>query len=355
MPIIQYFLPLLHYFNNPDSVFLQLIMLFQANLSDLLTVLKARVGSDQGYLIFGFLFGSKTELSFSVKDNFTILGLFHLLAASGSNVALIPVVLSPFVTFFKSRYSTIFLLTIGFLSYAFLADFSDSILRAVSMALYALLAKQFFLRRSSAWMGIVIAVGILLVTGIVNYDSIGLQLSCAAVTGILLFINMIANKGELAYVENALGTSNLHYSFFSRSEVVSLILNSFYISVSSFLFTAPISAYYFGTFTPASIVANFFVIWFVPVVMLLGILLVVLYFARSIDLINYIFMMLTDVCGWLLDIFLYLVQMAAHSLEWMTITVKIDTYQLITIYLLLISSLYILKFLRNSSGERRVR
>ena len=184
--------------------------------------------------------GRREMLDRELVERFAASGLVHLLAISGTHVALVAAVLVLLGRVARLRRNPTLWLTIFLIAlYLAMIGAPPSAVRSGIMTALALLAVV--LQRPSAPMGIVAAaaLAILAMEPMAALDA-GFQLSYAGVLGIMLL-----RRPMLARVPARLKRGWM--KAFTESAVV---------SVAAFAATAPIAAHHFGTVAPVSIVAN---------------------------------------------------------------------------------------------------
>ncbi len=213
-------------------------------------ILKAAFPEDTHPFALALLLGDTHDLDYETDTAFKISGIRHVVAVSGLHVSILFALLS--VITFKKRFLTAL---VGFpmlFLFAALAGFTPSITRACLMWSLTLLALLFNRNYDSATALSFAALVMLLGNPLVITD-VGFQLSVGSVAGIYLFSGSI-RKWCL--------------SFFGELEKKSLkaafarwMAGSVSVSLSALVFTAPLSALYFGTVSLVGVVTNLLVLW----------------------------------------------------------------------------------------------
>ncbi|ACN99159.1 DNA internalization-related competence protein ComEC/Rec2 [Sulfurihydrogenibium azorense Az-Fu1] len=174
------------------------------------------------------IFGERRYIDYSIYKPFLETGLAHLIAISGSHIAILFFSLN-FILFFlneRVRYSVIaFILPF----YAVFTGFGIPVVRSVFMALFFIFSKFFYLKSNSLNILFFTAFVFLLISPD-SLFSMSFQLSFMAVLGIILGIEVFKD-----------------YNNFVKLLGVSLFAT---------LFTAPIVLYYFYNFSPTGIIAT---------------------------------------------------------------------------------------------------
>ena len=195
--------------------------------------------------------GDKSLLRQDVKSASDLqrAGIYHIATVSGMHVGVL--VSFVFLIFGNFNYAKIialpFLILISCVS-----GFTPSVVRACVMEAVILLAPV-FMREDDKLTSLALALVILLGVNPFSAKSVGLQLSFASVLGIILFAEKIYKF-----------ISDLKFWKFlksPRTKVAKAILTSgIATSLSAAVFTAPLSAAYFGYISLVSVITNLFIL-----------------------------------------------------------------------------------------------
>jgi len=195
---------------------------------------------------------SRREIPDYLRDVFARVGLSHMIAISGLHMAIIVWLMQSFlVSLGLSRKTALIFLIIFLLVYLYLIGFPSSAVRASLMVIILMLGP--FLGRSTESLYSLILVAdifILINPYLLLYD-IGFQLSFLAVLGLLYYVKFF-NK-ILFFVTNR----------FSIREVLS-------VTLAAQVFTWPVIVYNFGILSIVAPLANFIVLPFLPLVLILS-------------------------------------------------------------------------------------
>jgi len=195
-------------------------------------------------LASGFLIGETHNIPEDVYTAFRRTGTLHLLAVSGSNVALVlGVVLFLFRFVPVNRWLRLFLLLAVIVLFTHISYCQPSVVRAAVMASLVLIARAVYRR---ADLNNIIA---LAAAGIVYYDAtqlfdIGFQLSFAVTWALIIFLpacNQLFHRIKVSAM---------------KRYTLLIILSSAIASLVS----APISAYYFGEISLVTVFSNLVVV-----------------------------------------------------------------------------------------------
>ena len=213
-------------------------------------------GDTAGFLT-AILTGDKSGLSEERAAALSEAGLYHILAVSGMHCGF----LLALVTFLTGRHrrrltALCALPLLGF--YAALTGGSPSVLRACVMLAF-LLAAPLFHRDSDGPTALLAALFLILLANPFAAASISLQLSFAAMAGILFL------------------TSRLYRLLMNGrkgNRVARFLAAGFSATMGALVFTVPLSGWYFGTLTLISPLSNLLCLWAASGVFLLGLLTV---------------------------------------------------------------------------------
>ena len=194
-----------------------------------------------GPLADALLLGRRENLDREVSDRFSRTGLVHLLAISGTHVALIGAVFVLLGRMLRLGRNRVAWLTITLVAgYLAVIGAPPSALRSGIMLALALLATV--LQRPSATLPIVAtAAFVILAMQPLAALEIGFQLSFAGVLGIILLRGAMMRRVPPAW---------------KKHPAARWVVESLVVSVAAFVCTAPVVAHHFGQVAWVSIVAN---------------------------------------------------------------------------------------------------
>lgn len=267
-------------------------------------------------LLNGLSLGNINEMPEEQQNSFKRTGLFHIVAVSGANLAIIIGFILVFFRFFSLSKTTQAFASLIFIAvYALATGLSPSILRASFMALFVIIAWQIKIK-ADIISSIFSALFFLIVFNPLYVYDIGFQLSFAATIGIILLYRKLK---EL-------------FIFLPK-----IIADAISVSISAQLATAPISAYYFNQFSLVSPITNtmlFAIISPVTILVLTGGLI-----SGIFPFISFYFFKFADILA------LLTIKIASYfsSIGWSTLLVNSPSIFLIIIYYLFVSFLSNLK------------
>jgi competence protein ComEC len=224
----------------------------------LLRLIDRAVGGEEGEFLKGLLVGERSGIQPETNEAFARAGVAHVLAVSGSNVAVVAGFLGFIVAFLRCSGGLRFVgLIVGLLSYMLLSGTQPPVVRATVMGVVGLATSVVQER-----LNIVNALGLsaLIILGIDarGLFDIGFQLSFVAVLSLVVLYPLI----------NDLIQSIPRRSRMSRCSIPILQLAA--VSIVATLGTVPLTATAFGRVSIIGVVANLAVVPAVGVSVLLG-------------------------------------------------------------------------------------
>ena len=217
-------------------------------------------GDDAGFLL-ALLTGRRGELSTQADVDLSEAGVYHILAVSGMHCAYL-LALVGFLTGKHRRRLTAAAALPVLIFYALLTGASPSVVRACVMLSF-LTAAPLFRRESDSPTALLTALFLILVNNPFAAKSVSLQLSFGAVVGLLWLSPR---------VYRTLAGEKQH------GRVFAFTASSISATVGCLALTAPISAYYFGSFALVSFLSNLLCLWAVGIVFIGGLAAVLLSF-----------------------------------------------------------------------------
>ena len=217
----------------------------------------ALFGGDTAAFLTAILTGDKSGLSERAAADLSEAGLYHILAVSGMHCGFL-LTLVVLLTGRHRRKLLTGVMLVLLVFYALLTGGSPSVVRACVM-LVLLLAAPLFDRESDGPTSLLTALFLILLWNPFAAASISLQLSFAAMAGILWLTPKLYKllKGEKKH-----------------GKVFRFTAASFSATMGALVFTVPLSAYYFGTLVLISPLSNLLCLWAASGVFLLGLLAV---------------------------------------------------------------------------------
>lgn len=202
------------------------------------------LGGEENNLLMGIVFGQKPD--YESNKLFATTGVLHVVAASGMNVTMLTSFVLVGLLLFLRRQYALFITAGIVILYTAMADFQPSIIRAAIMALFALGAGVVG-RQNTSLLALFLAGFLMIFWSPEVMTSIGFILSFAATLGIIMLDPI-----------------------FKRTILKSDSFEDFRTTFSAQIATTPILLFFFGTYSPISIVSNMLVLWTIPPLMILG-------------------------------------------------------------------------------------
>jgi len=209
------------------------------------------------YFLAGFVLGEKRGMPKELQDKFTRTGTLHLMAVSGSNVALVLVFAFFLSALFRLPNWVRFLfLSLVIVFFALLTNLQPSVVRASVMAFLALLA--FCTQRDINFLNLVsFTVLIILFFNPQALFDVSFQLSFASVAAIGILVP------EMEAMYNKLFETRPR--FFYR-----WLILPFFVSSAAILGVAPLNVFYFDNFSPIGFFSNLVIVPLVGISVILA-------------------------------------------------------------------------------------
>lgn len=247
----------------------------QKRLEILQNIDQAKLSEKSKEFTKGIILADRTEMDRETVEDFSKSGLVHILAISGSHMAiifwLILLLLKPlFPANFRNIPIVISLIFIWL--FAIFIDFGSSVIRSCIMItayyFYVLLQRKPDLLHAMAISGLAI-----LIFDTTQLFDVGFQLSFIAVFGIFWL-----NEPILKYLPKP------------KNNVQNFLVNVVSISIAAQLATLPLVVFYFHQYSLVSIIANLVVIPFSEIIIIFALLMTILLgFGLNISWLNTIY------------------------------------------------------------------
>lgn len=218
----------------------------------------------------GLILGKTEEIEESIKENFRVVNISHILAISGLHVTYIVMLISTFSQrIMGKKYGTVFVIIV-LLFYMFLVGFTPSIVRACMMGI---LVKIAFLvqRKNNFWNSFSLSLLLILINNPYSILNIGLQLSYLATIGIVSFSRKIRKKiDNFKFLKN-----NLIIRKNNKIQIlVNKVKDNLSVMFSAQILILPIMIYNFNILGTYFIISNLLVSSIIGITIFLSIVLV---------------------------------------------------------------------------------
>lgn len=240
--------PKIELVKNSSSYFLASTSFIRQKVTE---TFNKRLNKDESGLLMGIVFGIRQGLSESYYEALKNTGVLHVVAASGMNVSMVGGFLQGLFLIFLPRFHVLFFTLFGIAFYAVLSGLDPSIVRASVMAGIAYSA-SIFGRQNYSYISLFMTGFIMIFLSPDLIQNIGFQLSFASTLGILSIKPIISNLS------------------FLRSKSRIGFVDDFSTTFSAQTCSLPILLSSFGSYQILSLIANTFVLWTIPILMLLG-------------------------------------------------------------------------------------
>ncbi|MBI5951846.1 MAG: ComEC/Rec2 family competence protein [Chloroflexi bacterium] len=211
-------------------------------------------------LLAGILLGVDTGMTKELQTAFKNTGTAHIIAISGFNIAIIAgIFFAIFKNLFGEKFGAV-VAVVGIFFYTILVGADAAVLRAALMGTLSLAARQLG-RRNNGMNSLGVAVIFMLFLNPMWLWDVGFQLSFFATLGLILYAEPFSNF-----------TLNLLTKLFKQDmKAFARILNeSVTLTFAAQLTTIPIMAYHFNRISLVSFIANPFILFVQPAVMVFG-------------------------------------------------------------------------------------
>ncbi|MBQ4066587.1 MAG: ComEC/Rec2 family competence protein [Clostridia bacterium] len=234
--------------------------------SSLSRILTKSLSEEEGGFAATLLLGNKSNLSPTVKRDFSRLGISHILAISGMHITILCTMVSRlFSVFGKKAGQAACACTVIF--YMLITGFSSSVTRSGLMLLLMMLA-SFAQRQSDRFTNLGLAAFIICIIDPFSCADVGLQLSFASVFAILLY-----SEGR----NNSITNRSLFVLPPILQKTATALVDGIKITVIVVLFMLPLEWLYFGRISVISpLTSSFFsllctlLLWMLPVLIVLS-------------------------------------------------------------------------------------
>lgn len=225
------------------------------------SVINRLLSEPQASLLAGILLGIESGISPDLREAFNATGAAHVIAISGSNLAILAGVIQNVTRRFMKEHLSSLLTIAGVLVYALFVGGDPAVIRAAIMVTLGLVAAR--LGRQT-WGFTSLAFAALLMTAINPYTlwDASFQLSFLATLGLILYVEplqILLEKGLSALLAAE-----------TARRIVGALSDAFVVTVAAQITTTPVMAYLFRQFSLVSLPVNFLIIPLQTPLMVLG-------------------------------------------------------------------------------------
>ncbi len=222
---------------------------------------KHNFNKDELSIIYALFLGQRQSVSKELITDYKQAGIIHILALSGLHVGIVFMILtfllSPLQKLKNGKLFEALIIVLILWMFAFIAELSASIVRAVTMFTFIKVG-MFLKTKKSVYFSLVSSAFFLLLVKPMFLFEVGFQLSYLAVFGILFFHPKIYSIWKPNY------------------RIINYLWQLFSVSTAAQVVILPLSIYYFQQLPGLFIVSNLIVIPFLGIILISGILVIIL-------------------------------------------------------------------------------
>ncbi len=284
---------------------LSALLTFKAKL---LQTIAANMPEPESSLGGPIIFGGSQGLAADIVNNFSRLGLTHIIAVSGFNVSLLAgIILYVALALGFSRKQSFWLSLLALTAYVIMTGLTASAMRAGLMSALLLLAIRFGRLNKITNSLVLVATLMLLQNPLLLANDVGFQLSFLALAGIVylepvFFALFDPPACGIRAGQTKVGAKILNFT------VGKVLWESLAVTLAAQVFTLPILVYNFGQLSLLAPLANLAILWTLPVltIALLGALplamllppLAIIFFWPSFIILQYILWLTATMAAW---------------------------------------------------------
>lgn len=259
---------------NCGNIFFEFSYKISAKISKQIDIL---LDKEEASIFKGILLGDTSSIDDSLKNDFQIANISHVLAVSGMNVSYIIIGIRILFQKLLGKQKNYIFTIIILVFYIFLTGFSPSIVRAVIMGIIFISSKLFF-RKSDTYTSLSISLLVLLIYNPFLILNIGLQLSYLGTLGILIFNSSILelfNKINLKKCRNRIIRNKYVLKMIDKIKEILAVTFSAQIIILPFIL------FYFNIFGTYFVVSNLLVSFIIGPIIIIGIIVLAISFINS--------------------------------------------------------------------------
>ncbi len=257
-------------FFDPEVELIGEMKSFRGSLFSIRRTLSQRIDKGMTYpessILKAVLLGDRTDIPDLLREKFSLVGVAHLLAVSGTHIVIVSGILMGLAHLLKIKMKSIFSISLLFI-FILLVGAPPSAIRAGIMGFLFILAEMFG-RKSVSIRSLVLVAFFMLLINPSLINNIGFRLSFSAAAGIIIFSKRI-KKFLTEYDPYA------HRKI--KKRISSLFLNlpefipdTLAVTLSAQIFVLPLIWIYFENIPFLSPFSNLFIAPLLPVVMIFG-------------------------------------------------------------------------------------
>ncbi len=214
---------------------------------------------EEADLLIGILLGKSSNIDEEIKENFRNSGLYHILAVSGNHMSYVVLGITYLLNKINiSRGKKNILKIVGIIFFMMIASSSVSVIRAGIMG-SILIGAEIFYKKSDVINSICLSMLIILIDNPFNINSISFQLSYGGVIGIVTLNKIYSNiLFRIKLKEKFIKVSSVILA--AQTMIIPILISNFHTISFSFL------------------ISNFFAVFFIGGIIILGFSIVIVSF-----------------------------------------------------------------------------
>lgn len=270
-------------------------------------------------IIKTMILGDKTHIDKSIEQKFRDVGIVHLMAISGMHIGVLYLLLTQILGFLKryswGKYLYVIVILLLLWAFAVFSGLSNSIVRAVLMFSFIIITSLAINKRLTLE-SIILSMLILLIYQPNYLFEVGFQLSYSAVISIVVFYPLFVK------------------SFKTKNKIKQYLRDILLISFIAQLGVLPLSLYYFHQFPIHFLVANFFAILLLPLVLYGAIIMLIVVYFNSFEFLMIAYNNLICFYLWMIDVLANLKFLVLENILISVVDIGVYLLLLIVLYLL---------------------
>jgi competence protein ComEC len=223
------------------------VQFFQPLRSDLSQKIDEILPYPQSALLSGIILGNQSQLPVSFKKQLQTTSTIHIVVVSGQNLTILAGFVMSLVTIFGRR-KTIILTLFVIVFYSLITGFGVPVVRAAIMAGLSYTGKLIG-REGTGWWVLLVTAALMLLYQPNWLLNISFQLSFLATFGVIVVAPIFSK---------------------ALDKIPKIIREDFSVTMAAQLMVLPVLAYNFNQVSLSGILANLFVLWSVPIIMISG-------------------------------------------------------------------------------------
>jgi competence protein ComEC len=225
-------------------------------------------------LFKSIIYGDDRSLDEKIKNDFSKNGILHLIAVSGSHMALLLAIMSIFDKIFSKKIN-LFLNIFVIIIFCIMSGLALATVRAAIIAIIFLICKNFNIKIDT-YIKILISFFLIVIYNPYTIFNIGFTMSYLATIGIVMFYSQVYSLINIMIIKllkiKYLKPRGIKLYIFN---LLSSINKLFSISIAAQIMIIPVQLIYFNTFEITSFISNIFVVEITTIETFVGFLTII--------------------------------------------------------------------------------